>query len=85
MHEGKNYSVFLSKIENSYLLAVVFSRYEKIGVVRLFAKRACQELLVLVREYEVQNQTAAKKTIGKAFSEKLAQQFSDIYPSSEIK
>lgn len=79
MQEGKNYNIFLSKIGNSYLLAVIFSKKDQIGLVRLFTKKACEELFALTGEYEKQNPTLVSKKVGKDFSEKLDQVFDDIF------
>lgn len=84
LHEGKNYNIFLSKIGKSYLLAVVFSRSDQIGMVRLFTKKASQELLVLSREYEKQNKNATRNNIGNKFTDKLAVQLTDILNEAEI-
>ncbi len=78
MQEGKNFNVFLSKVQNSYILAVVFSRSEQVGMVRLFTKKACDNLVEIAVEYEKQN---SHKFNGKSFhqfSGKLAQQLSSI-------
>ena len=84
MHEGKNYNIFLSKIGKSYLLAVIFTRADQIGRVRLFTKKACEELLILSREYERQNQTVIKNKFGIKFSDKLADQLTNIFNETEI-
>ena len=79
LHEGKSYNIFLSKIGNSYLMAVVFMRSEQIGIVRLFSKKASEQLLLLSREYEELNDTAIKNKIGNKFSEKLVDNLTDIF------
>lgn len=82
MQEGKDCNVFLSKIQNSYLLAVVFSRSNQIGMVRLFTKKACNELVELTEEYEIQNQKVAKKSVGDNFSGILSKQLTEIFEKS---
>jgi len=84
MQEGKDSNVFLSKIKNSYLLAIVFSSSHQIGMVRLFTKKACNELLELTQEYEVQNQTTMKKVVGNNLSGKLSQQLTNVFENSGI-
>lgn len=84
MQEGKDYNVFLSKIKNSYILAIVFSRSHQMGMVRLFTKKACNELLELTEEYEIQNQTAIKKGVGDNFSSILSKQLTHILENSGI-
>ena len=84
MQEGKDYNVFLSKIQRSYLLAVVFSKSHQIGMVRLFTKKACNELVELTEEYETQNQKATKKSVGENLSGILSKQLTEIFEKSRI-
>jgi predicted regulator of Ras-like GTPase activity (Roadblock/LC7/MglB family) len=51
-HEGTKRNIYLSQVGNSFLLAVVFDIEVQIGLVRLFSKRATEELLALADEYE---------------------------------
>lgn len=44
LHEGKEQCVFLSSINKSYVLALIFENSAQIGAVRLFAKKACSQL-----------------------------------------
>lgn len=78
LHEGKQSSVFISKISNSLVLAVVFDSSEAIGFVRLFTKRACKELLLLVDEFEQEVNPKVKKLLDNNFSEELSKQFMDL-------
>ncbi len=64
-HEGAKSNIYLSQVGNSFLLAVVFATEVQIGLVRLFSKRAVDELLVLTTEYEnVVSQTPAMMESG---------------------
>ncbi len=51
-HEGDHENIYLSHIGQSFLLAVTFSSGVQIGLVRLFSKRAVEELTGLTSEYE---------------------------------
>lgn len=51
-HEGSHRNIYLSQVGESFLLAVVFDAEVQIGLVRLFSKRATEELLALADEYE---------------------------------
>lgn len=51
-HEGEHENIYLSHVGTSFMLAVVFSSDVQIGLVRLFSKRAVDELAALSREYE---------------------------------
>ncbi|MBN1352509.1 roadblock/LC7 domain-containing protein [candidate division KSB1 bacterium] len=77
-HEGKQNNVFISKIADSFLMAVVFSNSTPIGIIRLFAKRACQELSTLLHDFEQQISVQASKNVNQNFSEELSKQFEDI-------
>jgi predicted regulator of Ras-like GTPase activity (Roadblock/LC7/MglB family) len=51
-HEGERRNIYLSQIGTSFLLAVVFEVEVQIGLVRLFSKRAVEELEKLTNSYE---------------------------------
>lgn len=51
-HEGDKRNIYLSQVGTSFLLAVIFTVEVPIGLVRLFSKRAVEELQTLATEYE---------------------------------
>ena len=51
-HEGEKRNIYLSQVGKSFLLAVVFDAEVQIGLVRLFSKRAVEELEKLTTDYE---------------------------------
>ncbi len=51
-HEGEKRNIYLSQVGSSFLLAVVFEVEVQIGLVRLFSKRAVEELEKLSAKYE---------------------------------
>ena len=51
-HEGQRENIYLAQVGKSFLLAVVFSVDVQIGLVRLFSKRALEELSALANEFE---------------------------------
>lgn len=51
-HEGEHGNIYLSHIGTSFMLAVIFSNEVQIGLVRLFSKRAVDELTKIAAEYE---------------------------------
>lgn len=64
-HEGQKRNIYLSQAGKSFLLAVVFEVTVQIGLVRLFSKRAVEELQALAAEYEdVVSQTPAMMESG---------------------
>lgn len=64
-HEGAKRNIYLSQVAESFLLAVVFDAEVQIGLVRLFSKRAVEELQSLAAEYEqVVQQTPAMMEAG---------------------
>ncbi|MBD3289561.1 hypothetical protein GF337_12220 [candidate division KSB1 bacterium] len=48
LHEGNDQCVFLSSIDKSYVLGLIFENSAQIGAVRLFAKKACSQLTELL-------------------------------------
>ena len=51
-HEGETKSIYLHNIAGSFILIVIFRTETPIGLVRLFAKRAVEQLLPLTEEFE---------------------------------
>lgn len=51
-HEGASRNIHLSQVGDSFILVVVFDAGVQIGLVRLFSKRAVEELTRLAAEYE---------------------------------
>ncbi len=51
-HEGETRNIYLSQVGSSFLLAVIFEVQVQIGLVRLFSKRAVDELEKLTAQYE---------------------------------
>ena len=51
-HEGDSRNIYLSQVGKSFLLAVIFDVEVQIGLVRLFSKRAVEELEKLSARYE---------------------------------
>ncbi len=64
-HEGAKRNIYLSQVGESFLLAVVFDVEVQIGLVRLFSKRAVEELQALAADYEkIVQQTPAMMEVG---------------------
>ncbi len=51
-HEGQRENIYLSHIGDSFVLAVVFDAKVQIGLVRIFSKRAVEELTYIEKEFE---------------------------------
>ena len=51
-HEGETKSIYLHNIAGSFILIVIFRTETPIGLVRLFAKRAVEQLLPLTSDFE---------------------------------
>ncbi|MFN2144756.1 MAG: roadblock/LC7 domain-containing protein [Anaerolineales bacterium] len=51
-HEGETKSIYLHNIAGSFILIVIFRSETPIGLVRLFAKRAVEQLLPITKEFE---------------------------------
>ena len=51
-HEGETKSIYLHNIEGSFILIVIFRAETPIGLVRLFAKRAVEQLVPITQEFE---------------------------------
>jgi predicted regulator of Ras-like GTPase activity (Roadblock/LC7/MglB family) len=51
-HEGETKSIYLHNIVGSFILIVIFRSETPIGLVRLFAKRAVEQLIPVTEEFE---------------------------------
>jgi len=51
-HEGETKSIYLHNIAGSFILIVIFRAETPIGLVRLFAKRAVEQLVPITQEFE---------------------------------
>lgn len=71
-HEGDKSNIYLSQVADSFLLAVVFSTTVQIGLVRLFSKRATDELATLSAAYET-----SLESLGSAMEEGFAKGLDD--------
>jgi predicted regulator of Ras-like GTPase activity (Roadblock/LC7/MglB family) len=51
-HEGESKSIYLHNIAGSFILIVIFRSETPIGLVRLFAKRAVEQLMPITKDFE---------------------------------
>ena len=51
-HEGESKSIYLHNIAGSFILIVIYRAETPIGLVRLFAKRAVEQLMPITEEFE---------------------------------
>lgn len=83
-HEGAGNNIYLSQVGRSFLLAVVFATEVQIGLVRLFSKRAVEELEKLAAAYEnVVEQTPAMMEAG--FGSALDDALDALLPTAHTK
>ncbi|MDY6875546.1 MAG: roadblock/LC7 domain-containing protein [Chloroflexota bacterium] len=52
LHEGKRRSLYLINVANSFIMIVIFEHTSLIGMVRLLADRAAEQLYALIAEFE---------------------------------
>jgi predicted regulator of Ras-like GTPase activity (Roadblock/LC7/MglB family) len=79
VHQGTTESLYLSMIANRVILVVLFDRKTSLGLVRLKARRASDELIVvlnrLFNKIQYRNEEAVTPTLGAEF---LAEADSEI-------
>jgi predicted regulator of Ras-like GTPase activity (Roadblock/LC7/MglB family) len=79
-HEGETKSIYLHNIAGSFILIVIFRTETPIGLVRLFAKRAVEQLLPLTKEFEsVMGPPASYNPDD--FNRGITQELEDTFPS----
>jgi predicted regulator of Ras-like GTPase activity (Roadblock/LC7/MglB family) len=79
-HEGETKSIYLHNIAGSFILIVIFRTETPIGLVRLFAKRAVEQLFPLTKEFE--QVVGPPKTYNpNEFSKGITQELEDTFPA----
>ena len=80
-HEGESKSIYLHNIAGSFILIVIYRAETPIGLVRLFAKRAVEQLLPITEEFE--------KVVGPPetyapddFTKGITEEFEDTFPDN---
>lgn len=69
LHEGQRENIYLSHVGDSFLLAVIFDAGVQIGLIRLFTKRAVEELAALSVDFETYLKDSA--ILGEEFRQAL--------------
>ncbi len=78
-HEGETRSIYLHNIAGSFILIVIFRTETPIGLVRLFAKRAVEQLLPLTKSFE--QVLGPPKTFNPDnFSKGITQELEETFP-----
>ncbi len=78
-HEGETKSIYLHNIVGSFILIVIFRTETPIGLVRLFAKRAVEQLMPLTEEFE--NVMGPPGSFAQDdFSKGITDEFEDTFP-----
>ncbi|MCJ7733640.1 MAG: roadblock/LC7 domain-containing protein [Anaerolineales bacterium] len=78
-HEGESKSIYLHNIAGSFILIVIYRSETPIGLVRLFAKRAVEQLLPITKEFEKIMGPPDSFTLDN-FSKGITQELEDTFP-----
>ena len=78
-HEGESKSIYLHNIAGSFILIVIYRSETPIGLVRLFAKRAVEQLLPITEEFENVMGPPDSFTPDE-FSKGITQELDDTFP-----
>ena len=78
-HEGETKSIYLHNIAGSFILIVIFRTETPIGLVRLFAKRAVEQLMPLTVEFE-NVMGPPGEYAPDDFSKGITEEFEDTFP-----
>lgn len=72
-HEGQRENIYLSHVGDSFVLAVVFDTKVQIGLVRIFSKRAVEELTDLAAAFESAQSSSSLMDVdfGRALDDEL--------------
>jgi predicted regulator of Ras-like GTPase activity (Roadblock/LC7/MglB family) len=78
LHEGAHKSIYLFGVNTNFILIVIFRADTPIGLVRLFAGRAVEQLHPLVVEFE-QSLSRPEELIGADFGAALADELEEAF------
>ena len=78
-HEGESKSIYLHNIAGSFILIVIYRAETPIGLVRLFAKRAVEQLMPITEEFE-ENVGSPSTYIPDDFNKGITQELDDTFP-----
>lgn len=80
LHEGQEQCVFISSINKSYVLALIFENSAQIGAVRLFAKKACSQLTEAIYQNDpVSLPKSTEININRDFVDSLSDQCDNLF------
>ena len=78
-HEGESKSIYLHNIAGRFILIVIYRAETPIGLVRLFAKRAVEQLMPITEEFEEIVGPPSSYTPD-GFSKGITQELEDTFP-----
>jgi len=79
-HEGETKSIYLHNIASSFILIVIFRTETPIGLVRLFGKRAVEQLLPLTEKFE-KVMGPPKSYNPNEFTKGITQELEETFPN----
>jgi predicted regulator of Ras-like GTPase activity (Roadblock/LC7/MglB family) len=79
-HEGERRHLYLSDVDSSFILVVVFETRVPIGLVRVFTERAARELRSLTDRYETALDQAGV-VVSEDFDESVLDQLDEVFGS----
>jgi predicted regulator of Ras-like GTPase activity (Roadblock/LC7/MglB family) len=77
-HEGRRRNIYISAVGQTFLLAIIFDEMSQIGLVRIFARLAVNELLEIADELEPWLEKASSM-VDREFGGALAQGLDDAF------
>ena len=83
VHQGSNESLYLSMIANRVILVVLFDKKTSLGLVRLKARRAGDELLSVLNKLfdklQYRNEELASSTLGAEFAAEAENEIDSLF------
>jgi predicted regulator of Ras-like GTPase activity (Roadblock/LC7/MglB family) len=83
VHQGQNDSLYLSMIANRVILVVLFDKKTSLGLVRLKARRAGDELLAVLNrlfdKLQYRNEDVASTTLGADFAAEAESEIDSLF------
>lgn len=78
LHEGKNRSIYIASVSDTFVLVVIFSTASPVGLVRLFVRRAAELLHPLASQFE-EAIRRSNATLGTDFGTALAGELDEAF------
>jgi DNA-binding response OmpR family regulator len=78
-YEGPNYTIYANSIDSNYLLAIIFGRESKQGVIRFYVNKLIEDLVPILRDKVSFSQNVSTDTLDIDFSQEMKSDLDKLF------